>query len=71
MLRLFARVLSVLFPARLPALHLKDDLPESLGYQYRVSRVGMDHSPLHAVGRVTGGAKPRRVFYMGPRTSWT
>ena len=66
----FERVLSNLFPPRWPTLHRKNDLPESLEYHGRKSRTGVDNSPLLAVGRVVGKAQPRRVFAMGPRTSW-
>lgn len=67
---LFERVLSNLFPLVLPGPCPKEDLVDSLEYLERMGRTGVDRSPSMIVGRIVGGAQPRRVLLMGPRTSW-
>ena len=39
-----------LFPPRLSRLHPKDDLPDTLGYKYRLSRRGIEANPRMTYG---------------------
>lgn len=63
------KFLEILFPPKLPSINIRDLYDaHTFDYLYRMSRRGVEHNPNHAVGRLTGPAKPRRVFHMPART---
>jgi hypothetical protein len=67
-------LLSKMFPPRLPKpLHLKEEMPDTLGYQYRMSRtvgidLGVDKTLVVGVRikKVTEG----KYVQLGPQTSF-
>lgn len=42
---MIGRIISNLFPPQLPLLHPVDDLPETMEYQGRIGRRGVDRNP--------------------------